>query len=225
MNQYRGFAKEMAAFNLLEHTVEVRPCPKCNTGWEKSYGCNHMTCTCGTHFCWGCGGEHQGGGGGFCGKMIKPLEKVSIVPLPTEKYPLARIELFQQFMAVNRRPISSKETEKVVSRALVKQDRHNYLAWLLGNSDKTNEVKILEQDIRETIEEFNICSQLFSHALLLWPTSPNFRRILRSGLGSLAELREIFSAKDKRSDEKAAIQRRVKNLRQVRLAVKRVCSR
>ena len=157
--------------------------------------------------------------------MIKPLEKKSIVPLPTEKFPLARIELFQKFMAVKRRPISSKETEQVVSRALVNQDRQNYLAWLLGNSDKTNEAKILEQEMREAIEEFNICCQLFPHALLVWPSSPNFRRILRSGLANLAELREIFSAKDKRSDEKAAVKRRVRNLRRVRLAVKRVCSK
>ena len=226
MNQYRGFAKEMAAFNSLEHTVEVRPCPKCNTGWEKSYGCNHMSCTCGTHFCWGCGGEHQGGaGGGFCSRITKPLEKVSIVPLPTEKFPLARIELFQHFMAVNKRPMSSKEAERVVSRALVNQDRRNYLLWLLGNVDKTNEAKMLEQETREAMEEFNVCCQLFPHALLVWPTSPNFRRVLRSGLANLAELREIFSAKEKRSDEKAAVNRGVQNLRRVRLAVKRVCSK
>ena len=29
MIQYRAFAKEMVAVNLLEHTVEVRSCPKC----------------------------------------------------------------------------------------------------------------------------------------------------------------------------------------------------
>ena len=157
--------------------------------------------------------------------MTKPLEKVSIVPLPTEKFPLARIELFQQFVAVNRRPLSSNEAERVVARVLVNQDRHNYLAWLLGNSDKTREAKMLEQETREEIEEFNVCCQLLPHALLVWPTSPNFRRVLRSGLADLAELREIFSAKEKRSDEKAAVKRRVLNLRRVRLAVKRVCSK
>ena len=226
MSQYQGFAKEMAAFNLLEHTVEVRPCPKCNTGWEKSYGCNHMTCTCGTHFCWGCGGEHQGfTGGGFCARLTKPLKKVSIVPLPTEKFPLARIELFQQFAAVNRRPISSKQAERVVSRALVMQDRHNYLAWLLGHSDKTREAKMVEKETREAIEEFNICCQQLPHALLVWPTTHNFRRVLRSGLADLAELREIFSAKEKRSDERAVVNRRIHDLRRVRLAVKRVCSK
>ena len=157
--------------------------------------------------------------------MTKPLEKVSIVPLPTEKFPLARIELFQQFVAVNRRPLSSNEAERVVARVLVNQDRHNYLAWLLGNSDKSREAKMLEQETREVIEEFNVCCQLLPHALLIWPTSPNFRRVLRSGLADLAELREIFSAKEKRSDEKAAVKRRVLNLRRVRLAVKRVCSK
>ena len=229
MKQYQGFAKEMAAFNLLEHTVEVRPCPKCNTGWEKSYGCNHMTCTCGTHFCWGCGGEHQGGGG-FCGRMFKPLEKVSILPLPTEKYPLARIELFQQFRSVNKKPISSRETELVVSRALVNQDRHNHLDWLLGKSDKTKEAKILEQKIREAIEEFNICCELIPHALLVWPTSPNFRRILRRGLEILAELRVIFPSKSilemfKSSAGVENVNWKLRELRRVRLAVMRVASR
>ena len=129
-------------------------------------------------------------------------------------------------MAVNRRPMSSKEAERVVSRALVNQDRHNYLLWLLGDSEKTSEAKMLDQETREAIEEFNICCQLFPHALLVWPSSPNFRRVLRSGLANLAELRAIFSSKEKRpADERAAVDRGVQNLRRVRQAVRRVCSK
>ena len=30
-------------------------CPSCHTATEKSYGCNHIHCTCGTHFCYLCG--------------------------------------------------------------------------------------------------------------------------------------------------------------------------
>ncbi|KAF1924519.1 uncharacterized protein M421DRAFT_424653 [Didymella exigua CBS 183.55] len=29
-------------------------CPKCSQGLKRMYGCNHMKCRCGAHFCWGC---------------------------------------------------------------------------------------------------------------------------------------------------------------------------
>ncbi len=35
----------------------IRACPKCHVRIEKASGCNHMTCTCGAHFCWQCGNE------------------------------------------------------------------------------------------------------------------------------------------------------------------------
>ncbi|KAJ4360828.1 uncharacterized protein N0V89_001395 [Didymosphaeria variabile] len=31
-----------------------RKCPKCGQGVKRMYGCNHMECRCGAHFCWGC---------------------------------------------------------------------------------------------------------------------------------------------------------------------------
>jgi hypothetical protein len=36
----------------------VKECPKCKTPTQKTYGCDHMTCTvrqCGQHWCWACG--------------------------------------------------------------------------------------------------------------------------------------------------------------------------
>jgi hypothetical protein len=30
-------------------------CPGCQTGIERSEGCFHMSCKCGTHFCYECG--------------------------------------------------------------------------------------------------------------------------------------------------------------------------
>ncbi|KAL0487600.1 RBR-type E3 ubiquitin transferase, partial [Acrasis kona] len=38
-------------------TVNTKECPKCHKSIEKNGGCNHMTCKCGTHWCWICGGE------------------------------------------------------------------------------------------------------------------------------------------------------------------------
>jgi len=34
---------------------KVKPCPACRQHVEKNHGCNHMTCLCGTHWCWLCG--------------------------------------------------------------------------------------------------------------------------------------------------------------------------
>lgn len=33
----------------------VRVCPKCKLPTQKTYGCDHMTCPCGAHWCWACG--------------------------------------------------------------------------------------------------------------------------------------------------------------------------
>jgi hypothetical protein len=30
-------------------------CPECGRATAKDGGCNHMTCTCGAHWCWTCG--------------------------------------------------------------------------------------------------------------------------------------------------------------------------
>jgi len=33
---------------------KVKSCPQCNNGVEKDEGCNHITCRCGSHWCWKC---------------------------------------------------------------------------------------------------------------------------------------------------------------------------
>ena len=42
---------EMTAQIIKETT---KKCPSCSLSTEKSDGCNHITCRCGTHWCWGC---------------------------------------------------------------------------------------------------------------------------------------------------------------------------
>ncbi|KAF3919913.1 hypothetical protein AA313_de0200074 [Arthrobotrys entomopaga] len=34
---------------------DIKPCPKCTVMTEKLYGCNHITCPCGEHWCYICG--------------------------------------------------------------------------------------------------------------------------------------------------------------------------
>jgi hypothetical protein len=46
-----GVDKEMAA--LLKDWGYKR-CPKCGQGVRRMYGCNHMECLCGAHWCWVC---------------------------------------------------------------------------------------------------------------------------------------------------------------------------
>lgn len=34
---------------------EIRHCPRCDLATAKTAGCDHMSCPCGTHWCWACG--------------------------------------------------------------------------------------------------------------------------------------------------------------------------
>ena len=43
-----------AKMTELIKQVGIAQCPNCANGVEKSHGCNHMTCRCGTHFCYLC---------------------------------------------------------------------------------------------------------------------------------------------------------------------------
>ncbi|EJD36493.1 hypothetical protein AURDEDRAFT_117081 [Auricularia subglabra TFB-10046 SS5] len=38
-------------------STKTMPCPRCTILVEKMYGCDHITCHCGAHWCWVCGKE------------------------------------------------------------------------------------------------------------------------------------------------------------------------
>jgi hypothetical protein len=42
-----------------EYEKEVKSCPKCSVPTIRYAGCNHITCTCGTHWCYECGSEFE----------------------------------------------------------------------------------------------------------------------------------------------------------------------
>lgn len=44
-----------------DHPARITPCPKCDVMVEKTFGCNHITCVCGAHFCHVCGFEGEEG--------------------------------------------------------------------------------------------------------------------------------------------------------------------
>jgi hypothetical protein len=47
----------------------LKQCPKCKRWVQKSHGCDHMTCRCGTQFCYKCGGPYPCAS---CGVGIHP---------------------------------------------------------------------------------------------------------------------------------------------------------
>ncbi|KAM0259347.1 hypothetical protein ACHAQJ_003379 [Trichoderma viride] len=41
--------------DLIVGKKRIRCCPGCGVATEKTYGCDHITCPCGTHWCYACG--------------------------------------------------------------------------------------------------------------------------------------------------------------------------
>ncbi|KAF2657045.1 hypothetical protein K491DRAFT_691415 [Lophiostoma macrostomum CBS 122681] len=56
-----GVDEETAA---LLKSWGYKKCPKCGNGIRRMYGCNHMECLCGAHFCWVCLKERNDCDGG-----------------------------------------------------------------------------------------------------------------------------------------------------------------
>ncbi|KAF1958247.1 hypothetical protein CC80DRAFT_442074 [Byssothecium circinans] len=57
---HAGAPCEPLEFGIDKETAQLlkrwgyRECPKCGNGVKRMFGCNHMECRCGAHFCWGC---------------------------------------------------------------------------------------------------------------------------------------------------------------------------
>jgi hypothetical protein len=47
--------------DLIVEKTHIRQCPGCGVATEKTYGCDHITCPCGTHWCYACGKESDEG--------------------------------------------------------------------------------------------------------------------------------------------------------------------
>jgi hypothetical protein len=59
-------------FGIDKETAELlrmwgyKRCPKCGNGLKRMFGCNHMECRCGAHFCWVCLKNQETGCQGGC---------------------------------------------------------------------------------------------------------------------------------------------------------------
>jgi hypothetical protein len=59
-------------FGVDKETAELlklwgyKRCPKCGNGMKRMFGCNHMECRCGAHFCWVCLKNQETGCNGEC---------------------------------------------------------------------------------------------------------------------------------------------------------------
>lgn len=57
---HAGAPCEQLEFGIDKETAELlklwgyKRCPKCGNGVKRMYGCSHMECRCGAHFCWVC---------------------------------------------------------------------------------------------------------------------------------------------------------------------------
>ncbi|EHK44728.1 hypothetical protein TRIATDRAFT_220452 [Trichoderma atroviride IMI 206040] len=47
--------------DLVVEKIRIRHCPGCGVATEKTYGCDHITCPCGVHWCYACGVESSEG--------------------------------------------------------------------------------------------------------------------------------------------------------------------
>ena len=176
--RYSHYARVVAASRSQEREVEVRPCPRCGQLWEKTYGCNHMTCPppCNASFCWGCGRDQAAHPGYMCGGIKVPLERMSLNPLPTEIAVMKQIELFDMVLTLSKtvhKPISDKQMREIVSKAVLVEDRF----W-----------------IQKVFEEYYKSYQLIKYGLLCDLTLRSKKKIthLKNGLSSLTHLRELL---------------------------------
>jgi glutaredoxin len=70
-NRRLGYEERMIAQTIQRARMSIKTqqrkrlitkeCPKCKAMTERSSGCGHMTCICGTHWCWYCGYKSRSG--------------------------------------------------------------------------------------------------------------------------------------------------------------------
>ena len=192
---FNTFTAKSAQYAKMEAVVEVRACPGCGAAWEKLYGCNHMSCPCGSHFCWGCGRPARTHRGGMCGNMIIPLQKRNIEYLPTEVLEIKRIEMFKLFAKFNGKPkdllpltFSQASEQEIWSQVLRYRNclRTIMYALLCNNSSKLNLTKA-----RRGISSLIGLSELLHHPHPQRPQQPQWREKIRNMMRNIEPLYQL----------------------------------
>jgi len=137
--------------------VETKPCPKCQTPWEKDGGCNHIHCLkCRYHFCWVCGMEFKIGEGHSSyfecdAKAVKLEKKKLLMKQGTAEYEkkleetiLERKRLKSEFKIRE----SSIKAQKERSKWAVKHE-HAYLYLKREYFGKPKRLKNLRRRIKK----------------------------------------------------------------------------
>ncbi len=78
-------------------SVQVKRCPFCSHPIEKSHGCQHMVCRCGSDFCWECLSPWDGHDWDNCDSSRKELEDVEL----TFDYGSARFNKYSKIALQN----------------------------------------------------------------------------------------------------------------------------
>jgi len=138
-------------------SVETKPCPRCQTPWEKDGGCNHIHCLkCRYHFCWVCGKEFKIGEGHTsffeCDEKAVKLEKKKLLmkqgtpayERKLEETILERKRLQSEFKIRE----SSMQAQKERSKWAVKHE-HAYLYLKREYFEKPKRLKNLRKRIKK----------------------------------------------------------------------------
>jgi E3 ubiquitin-protein ligase RNF14 len=106
--------------SAAEIAATSRTCPQCGMGVFKTGGCNHMTCSCGCHFCWSCGRD--------------------ISDLLYDHYDSSGCVIFSDQDVAAARIQDGRGRERVRGRQRVLRQYHNYIADVAR--ERRNEISV-----------------------------------------------------------------------------------
>ena len=114
------------------------------------------------------------GNAGLCGKITVPLEIRRIVPLPSEKIAMKRIETFQLFLTWKLKPLSPKDEILLVQ--------------FLSRRTEEPIMNEIESWSKKTMKDFNSALKFLKFSIICSGLNVRCRGKLHGGLVSLAQL-------------------------------------
>ncbi|CAH1266253.1 ARIH1 [Branchiostoma lanceolatum] len=143
--------KDRNPLGLLEeatYTAMTKKCPSCNHPMEKNGGCPHMSCICGTSFCWTCGQEYQlhyKNGSFSCPKKPYQLEEIEIDNLQVKNMSLYQQRWYKASLehrkarGLTRLVQTYKQACKLARRMVLYTDVQLFYRLVEGNHEHTSD--------------------------------------------------------------------------------------